>query len=124
MEPYSVAELYQGLALTTLTCFPGIPWQYSNYGFALLGHALERAPGRPYEALLHEQLLQPLGMGDTKVSLTAGDLERFAAHDWPKGPRVERQRWVFGEVCAFAGVALTVPDRARFVAMHPGATAG
>jgi len=41
---------------------------------------LERATGRPYEALLHEQLLTPLAMMDTKISLTAADLERFAAH--------------------------------------------
>ncbi len=124
MEPYSVAELYQGLAMTTLTFFPGTSWRYSNYGFALLGHALERATGRPYEALLHEQLLRPLAMGDTKISLTAKDLERFAAHHWPKAPRVERQRWIFGEVCAFAGLASTVPDLACFVSMHLGATAG
>jgi D-alanyl-D-alanine-carboxypeptidase/D-alanyl-D-alanine-endopeptidase len=54
MEPYSLAELYQGLAMTTLTFFPGTSWQYSNYGFAVLGHALERATGQPYEVLLHE----------------------------------------------------------------------
>jgi D-alanyl-D-alanine-carboxypeptidase/D-alanyl-D-alanine-endopeptidase len=124
MEPYSVVELYEGLALTTLTFFPGTSWRYSNYGFAVLGHALERATGRPYEALLTDQLLMPLGMGDTKISLTAGDLERFAAHYWPKAARVERPRWIFGEVGAFAGLASTVPNLARFVAMHLGATAG
>jgi D-alanyl-D-alanine-carboxypeptidase/D-alanyl-D-alanine-endopeptidase len=124
MEPYSIAELYQGLAMTQLLFRPGASRQYSNYGFAVLGHALERATGRPYEGLLTEQLLHPLGMRDTKISLTAGDMERFAAHYWPKAPRVERQRWIFGEVCAFAGLASTVPDLARFVAMHLGATAG
>jgi serine-type D-Ala-D-Ala carboxypeptidase/endopeptidase len=90
----------------------------------VLGHALERATGRSYEALLYEQLLKPLEMWDTKIRLTAGDLERLAAHYWPKAPRVERQRWIFGEVCAFAGLASTVPDLARFVAMHLGAKAG
>jgi D-alanyl-D-alanine-carboxypeptidase/D-alanyl-D-alanine-endopeptidase len=124
MEPYSIAELYQGLAMTKLTSRPGTSWQYSNYGFGVLGHALERVAGRPYEALLHEKLLKPLEMFDTKISLTAGDLERFAAHYWPKEPRVERQRWIFGEVCAFAGLASTVPDLARFVAMHLGAKSG
>jgi CubicO group peptidase (beta-lactamase class C family) len=123
MEPYSVVELYQGLAMTTLTFFPGTSWRYSNYGLALLGRALELATGRPYEALLTEQLLQPLGMRNTKISLTAEDLKRFAAHHWPKARRVERQRWIFGEVCAFEGLASTVPDPARFVAMHLGATA-
>jgi D-alanyl-D-alanine-carboxypeptidase/D-alanyl-D-alanine-endopeptidase len=124
MEPYSIAELYQGLALTTLTFFPGTSWQYSNHGFAVLGHALERATDHPYEALLTEQLLRPLEMWDTKISLTAEDLKQYAAHYWPKAPRVERPRWIFGEACAFAGLASTVPDLARFVAMHLGAMAG
>jgi CubicO group peptidase (beta-lactamase class C family) len=74
--------------------------------------------------LLHEQLLKPLEMWDTKISLTAGDLERFAAHYWSKPPRVERQRWIFCEVCAFAGLTSTVPDLARFVSMHLNATSG
>jgi len=124
MEPYSIAELYQGLAMTHLLFRPGTARQYSNYGFGVLGHALERTTGQPYEALLHEKLLKPLAMGDTKISLTAEDLARFAAPYWPKVPRVERQRWIFGEVCAFAGLASTVPDLARFVAMHLGAQAG
>jgi D-alanyl-D-alanine-carboxypeptidase/D-alanyl-D-alanine-endopeptidase len=124
MESYSIAELYQGLAMTQLMFRPGTSRQYSNYGFGVLGHLLERATDRPYEALLIEQLLQPLGMRDTKISLTAGDLDRFAAHYWPNSPRVERQRWIFGEVCAFAGLASTAPDLARFVAMHLGAMAG
>jgi serine-type D-Ala-D-Ala carboxypeptidase/endopeptidase len=124
MEPYSIVELYQGLSMTQFIFRPGTSWQYSNYGFALLGHVLERATGRPYEVLLHEQLLTPLAMENTKISLTAVDLERFAAHYWPHERRVERQRWIFGEVCAFAGLASTVPDLARFVAMHLGAKSG
>jgi D-alanyl-D-alanine-carboxypeptidase/D-alanyl-D-alanine-endopeptidase len=124
MEPYSIAELYQGLSMTPFIFRPGTSWRYSNYGFAVLGHGLEHATGLPYEALLTEQLLKPLAMGDTKITLTAGDLERIAAHYWPKAPRVERQRWIFGEICAFAGLASTVPDLAGFVAMHLGATSG
>ena len=52
------------------------------------------------------------------------ELDRFAAHHRPKVPRLERQRWIFGEVCAFAGLASTVPDLARFVSMHMGARSG
>jgi CubicO group peptidase (beta-lactamase class C family) len=52
---------------------------------------LQRATDRPYKTLLTEQLPKPLGMRDTKISLTAGELDRFAAHYWPKAPRVERQ---------------------------------
>jgi CubicO group peptidase (beta-lactamase class C family) len=72
---------------------------------------------RPYEALLVQQRLRPLGMGDTKISLTTGDLERFAAHDWPEALRVERPRPISGEVCVFAGLASAVPYLARSMSM-------
>jgi CubicO group peptidase (beta-lactamase class C family) len=68
-----------GLAMTTLIFRPGTSQRYSNYRFGLLGHALERATGQPYEALRHEKLRKPLEMVDTKISLTAEDLQRFAA---------------------------------------------
>jgi D-alanyl-D-alanine-carboxypeptidase/D-alanyl-D-alanine-endopeptidase len=124
MEPYGIADFSQGLAMTTLTFRPGTSVQYSNYGFGVLGHALERATCPPYEELLTERLLKPLQMPDTKISLTAGELERFAAHYWSKAPRVARQRWIFSKVCAFAGLASTVPGLARFASMHLGAKAG
>ena len=106
MEPYSIAELYQGLAMTTLTSRPGTAVHYSNYGFGVVGHVLERVTGQAYEALLHESFWQPLAMAETKINLTAADLERFAAHYWPKAKRVERARWVFGEVCGLCGRSL------------------
>ncbi len=124
MEPYSVAELYQGLGRTALAFEPGSSWQYSNFGVGLLGHALERAAGRPYEQLMREELLEPLGTGDTRVTLTAADESRIASHYWPDRERVERGRWVFGEVWAFGGLTSTVSDLARFALLHLGAEPG
>ncbi|GEM_PF-5212835 len=57
-------------------------------------------------------------MFDTKINLSAKDLARFAAHYWPNAERVERERWIFGEFCAFGGLASTVPELARFAVMH------
>jgi CubicO group peptidase (beta-lactamase class C family) len=38
--------------------------RYSNFGFALLGQALAAAAGRPYEQLVHERVLGPLGVDE------------------------------------------------------------
>jgi D-alanyl-D-alanine-carboxypeptidase/D-alanyl-D-alanine-endopeptidase len=40
---------------------------YSNYGMGLLGHLLARAAGVPFERLMEERLLAPLGMPATGV---------------------------------------------------------
>lgn len=40
----------------------GVAWDYSNFGFQVLGLALERAAGVPFGALLEQRVFQPLGM--------------------------------------------------------------
>lgn len=45
----------------------GLEHDYSNFGFQLLGLALERADGTPFPQLLQRRLFGPLGMTDSGV---------------------------------------------------------
>jgi serine-type D-Ala-D-Ala carboxypeptidase/endopeptidase len=70
---------------------PGVRYAFSHLGYGLLGHALARAAGTRYDALLQERILNPLGMvttgfapdvteamqGATGLRSTAEDLLRF-----------------------------------------------
>lgn len=129
MLPYDVSDLYAGLRTTALTAPPGARFEYSNYGFGLLGHALERAGRQPYEALLRERLLLPLGMTRTRVHLSMEEEGRVATAYWPEPwPLEARERWRFGEVCAFGGLVSNVPELSRwamlFLGTHPALRAG
>lgn len=42
-------------------------YAYSNFGYAVLGDALERESGTPYPDLVRERVLDPLGMADTVI---------------------------------------------------------
>jgi len=42
---------------------------YSNFGMALLGQALATKAGKPYDQLVTERLLRPLGMPDTLIQV-------------------------------------------------------
>ncbi|MBI4540852.1 MAG: beta-lactamase family protein [Gemmatimonadetes bacterium] len=44
---------------------PGSKYSYSSYGFNLLGMAMQRAGGKPYVILMHENVFEPLGMRST-----------------------------------------------------------
>lgn len=71
-NPYEVStqELI-GLAEEQTLDEPG-RYVYSNFGIALLGHALAETAGMTYEELLQERLTGPLGMEDTTTSGTEG----------------------------------------------------
>ncbi|MFI0269451.1 serine hydrolase domain-containing protein [Streptomyces luteogriseus] len=46
---------------------PGTRWRYSNYGVAVLGHALAAATGTPWEDLVTDRVLRPLGLDGTTL---------------------------------------------------------
>ncbi|MFB8139640.1 serine hydrolase domain-containing protein [Streptomyces parvus] len=46
---------------------PGTRWHYSNFAVSVLGHTLAAATGTPWEVLLHQQVLAPLGLDETRV---------------------------------------------------------
>jgi CubicO group peptidase (beta-lactamase class C family) len=115
MQPYSIAQLYASLADPAVKLVP--PGRaYSNWGYALLGHVVEKASGGSFEDVLSERIFKPLGMANSKIALSAADERRLAVHYWPEDkPPVPRPRWVFGEVAGFGGITSTAGDLAKFL---------
>lgn len=58
---------------------PGERFSYSNSGYVLLGHIIEKASGKSYDAFLRENLFAPLGMKDTGYDVTGTILKQRAA---------------------------------------------
>lgn len=88
---------------------------YSNYGAAVLGHALAASQGTTYEDLVTERVLDPLGMTATVVlderdDLPGGRAVGGAASGLPRSP------WL-AEAWQPAGVGTwsTAPDLARLL---------
>lgn len=75
---YSVEQLYQFVSGYQLTRDIGSQYQYSNLGGGLLGHVLARRAGVDYEALVRSRICDPLGMHDTRITLTPEMRERLA----------------------------------------------
>ncbi len=46
---------------------PGTAYQYSSYGYNLLGVAMEKASGKAFDIILQEYLCEPLNMNHTSV---------------------------------------------------------
>lgn len=97
---------------------PGLAYEYSNLGFALLGRVITNVSGRPYQAFIRESLLQPLGMARTTF-----DACEAAKGDFAWGYRCDdgvfsRERVEpDGEVGAMGGLATVADDYARYLAL-------
>jgi CubicO group peptidase (beta-lactamase class C family) len=119
-EAYNLPDLYAALAQTELDIVPGQKVSYSNYGYAILGHLLERAAEMPFEALLKARITTPLGMTNSAITLTASQQGQLAAFHWDDDPdRVERsERARYGNVAAFIGMTSTVRDMAKFLSAY------
>lgn len=63
--PNTLTALVDSLGRLPLDSEPGTGTRYSNGGYAVLARVLELASGRPYDALLDEELLRPLGLERT-----------------------------------------------------------
>lgn len=62
---YSPEELVATFASLDLRFEPGSKFEYCNSAYVLLGDMLEKVTSKPYEQLLKERILDPLGMKDT-----------------------------------------------------------
>ena len=63
--PKTPEEIVASFRDKPLDFAPGEDFSYSNSGYFLLGVILEKVTGAPYEQVLKEQILSPLGMHDS-----------------------------------------------------------
>jgi len=103
---FGVEQAEEGLRQAVAA--PGAPMMYSNFGFQLLGVVLERASGLPYEQLITDRLLTPLGMSRSGVGSKAGGIP-LPGHD----QRGELAHWDH-PLAAAGGVEATIGDLARY----------
>lgn len=95
---------------------------YSNLGYALLGQLLAEQAGKPWQKLVAEEILEPLGMSSTSAPLTT--LPTDAPHGFT-APGWAAQPWLMGGYGPAGGLRSTSSDMAKFaqlIASH--ATSG
>ena len=96
---------------------PGTAFEYSNYGFAILGQIVAKASGRTYEEYVRDNILKPLGMNASTFEMSAVSRDHIAL-----GYRREENTWkpepilAHGSFGAMGGLWTTAPDLGRYVA--------
>jgi CubicO group peptidase (beta-lactamase class C family) len=112
---------------------PGVVSSYSNYAAALAGEAVTYTSGRPYERLIEDEILNPLGMVHTtfrephppKAGLPAPMPARLVG-DVSDGYRwtpigFQRRDYEFtGQIAPAGAASSTAGDMARYMLMQLG----
>ncbi|WP_276391771.1 serine hydrolase domain-containing protein [Eudoraea chungangensis] len=106
----------KGLSLSKV---PSYQFEYSNTGYAMLGHIVSKVSGIPYQLYIKEKILIPLGMNSTYWEYTDVPKEQLAIgyrwedEDWKKEPILHD-----GAYGAMGGLITSIEDFSKYVSFH------
>lgn len=98
---------------------PSFQYEYSNTGYAILGHIISKVSSQSYQDYIKENILQPLGMTDT-----FWEIDEVPEKELAIGYRWENGQWelepmlhdgVFG---AMGGLVTSIEDFSKYVSLH------
>ena len=96
---------------------PGTSYEYSNYGFALLGRIVSRASGISYREYMEKKILTPIGMTASTLEPSAVPAQLRAAGYRKSGDSYfEEPALADGALGAMGGLLTSARDLGRYVA--------
>lgn len=118
IEGYTTDQLYDFVNRYQLTRDPGQKYEYSNFGFGLLGQLLAQRVGTDYSSLLRTRITGPLGMNRTGVHPT-----KAMESDMTPGHKFDLQKhpvWEAPGLESAGSIRSTVNDLLIFLAANMG----
>lgn len=98
---------------------PSYQYEYSNTGYALLGHIISRVAGMPYQQYIRNHILQPLGMHNTYWEYDSVPDEQLAiGYRWEDGQWKLEPMLHDGSFGAMGGLITTIEDFSKYVSFH------
>ncbi len=98
---------------------PGLAFEYSNYGFAILGRIVARVSGTTYADYVTTNILRPLGLNSTTLepsSVPAGHLAR--GYRWEDDRWKEEPMLAHGTFGSMGGMLMSIRDLATYVSVY------
>ena len=119
----AIARIVEKMANSPQLVPAGYTFSYSNAAFYVLAHIIETIRGNPFEEVIREQLLAPLGMGMSFYFPEECMTYRVAAGHivTGEGPKIARRWHMWRSGAGGGGVISNVIDQMRYAALHVGA---
>ncbi|HVU11459.1 MAG TPA: serine hydrolase domain-containing protein [Phototrophicaceae bacterium] len=115
----SSEELLASLATSEMYLPTMTEPKYSNLGIALMGYALSKIAGQPYDQFVQERILQPLGMIDSGFERDKYGDDHYATAYWRESDQLQLSpHWQEHGFRPAGGMYSTVSDIARFISLQ------
>ncbi|MEX1187176.1 MAG: serine hydrolase domain-containing protein [Gemmatimonadaceae bacterium] len=107
------AMIRSGIPFSTA---PGTAYEYSNFGFAILGRVVANVSGMPYARYVRERILLPLGMNVTTLEARSVPPHRLAhGYRLRDGEWLEEPQLPDGAFGPMGGMLTSISDLGRWV---------
>ena len=116
LQPYrdsTFATLHKSFCTSSVK--PSSSYDYSNFGYAILGHLIEGLSGNCLETEISERIAKPLGLVDTGYSLSETQKGRLIS---PMKSGRDVEPWEMSAYMGAGGMYSTVSDLLKFAAAH------
>jgi len=98
---------------------PGLAYEYSNYGFMILGRIVTRASGMPYEQYVTANILKPIGMTSTTLEPSKVAAGRLAhGYRWEDNRWKEERQLPHGAGGSMGGMLTSINDLSKYVSVY------
>lgn len=103
----------------SFSAVPGLVYEYSNLGFALLGRIVTNVSGQPYQQYITEKILKPLDMNNTYWEYKkVPDAKLAHGYRWQNGTWLEEALLADGSYGAMGGLITTIDDFVKYMELH------
>lgn len=92
ITPVEIVDRYEN---TPFKFKPGTGFEYSNFGFSLLGLALSRASGMSYESFVETQIFKPNGLDRSALDKAPDLAQGYMMIDADKSPEDFHPTWAY-----------------------------
>lgn len=111
-----IALISKGISFSNV---PGVTYEYSNLGFAMLGKIITNVSGKPYQAYINEVIFKPLGMNSTIWEYTEAPKSLLAhGYRYEDGIWKEEELLHDGTYGAMGGLITSIEDFSKYVSFH------
>lgn len=112
---FSKEQLYEGIDRLKLLGDIGKKWQYSNFGYGLLGAGLENLTGISLDSLMTSYIFKPLGMYSTALYLNDTIQKEMATAYRDDNSGLATKPWDMGSLAGAGNAFSNINDLLKFL---------